>query len=248
VDLCHSEEIKGSPFFNIFATVFLRPFSPAEVRELLDGYTAGTALAFDEQDKEFVLRIAGGYPMFVQVAGHFLWEGKRQRLSGPALLDYVRVNFDQQADPHFNYLWNQCSESEKITLLATLALSGGKPTKKTAPNLENIAHLHGRARLDLFELSKRGLLVEKDGEYRLFSPSLATWVGREVMAAPGQEESQASVDEWLHGGGRERLQPVKGLLPKFKKKYWPVLGAILQEVSFEVIGATIFEVIIKGVK
>jgi AAA+ ATPase superfamily predicted ATPase len=27
VDLCHSEEIKGSPFFNIFATVVLRPFT-----------------------------------------------------------------------------------------------------------------------------------------------------------------------------------------------------------------------------
>ena len=26
VDLCHSDEIKGSPFFNIFANVVLRPF------------------------------------------------------------------------------------------------------------------------------------------------------------------------------------------------------------------------------
>lgn len=247
VDLCHSEEIKGSPFFNIFATVFLRPFSPAEVHELLDGYTAGSDLAFDPQEKEFVLRIAGGYPIFVQVAGHFLWQGKRQGLAGPALLDFAWANFDQQADPHFNYLWNQCSESEKITLLATLALSAGKSSKKSVPSLENIAKLHGRARLDLFELGKRGLLVEENGEYRLFSPSLATWVGREIMAAPGQEESAASVDDWLRGGGHERLQPVKGVLPKFKKKYWPVLGSILQEVSFEVIGATVFEVLIKGV-
>ena len=39
VDLCHSDEIKGSPFFNIFANVVLRPFNRAEVDELLDGYT-----------------------------------------------------------------------------------------------------------------------------------------------------------------------------------------------------------------
>ncbi|MBI9051833.1 MAG: AAA-like domain-containing protein [Anaerolineaceae bacterium] len=37
VDLCHSEELKGSPFFNIFANIVLRPFSRAEVLEMLDG-------------------------------------------------------------------------------------------------------------------------------------------------------------------------------------------------------------------
>ena len=38
VDLCHSDEIKGSPFFNIFANVVLRPLSRDEVHEMLEGY------------------------------------------------------------------------------------------------------------------------------------------------------------------------------------------------------------------
>jgi hypothetical protein len=41
VDLCHSDEIKGSPFFNIFANVVLRPFSQVETNEMLDFYLKG---------------------------------------------------------------------------------------------------------------------------------------------------------------------------------------------------------------
>ena len=37
VDLCHSDEIKGSPFFNIFANVVLRPFPMKEAASLVDG-------------------------------------------------------------------------------------------------------------------------------------------------------------------------------------------------------------------
>ena len=66
------------------------------------------------------------------------------------------------------------------------------------------------------------------------------------MTAPGEEESPASVEEWLHGGGRDKVTPVKGTLPKFKKKYWPIVSNILTEVSFEVIGAGVFELLLKS--
>ncbi|MCK6569429.1 MAG: hypothetical protein L6Q45_17250, partial [Anaerolineales bacterium] len=77
-------------------------------------------------------------------------------------------------------------------------------------------------------------------------PSLERWVLREIMTAPGEEESPASVEEWLKGGGRDRLENAKGVLPKIKKKYWAIASSILKEVSFEVIGATVFELLIKS--
>lgn len=43
-------------------------------------------------------------------------------------------------------------------------------------------------------------------------------------------------------GGRDKGSPVKGNLPKFKKKYWPIVSNILNEV----IGATIFDLLIKA--
>lgn len=106
--------------------------------------------------------------------------------------------------------------------------------------------MNPRAHLDVVTLGKRGVFVETDGKYALFSPSLERWILREIMTAPGEEETPASVDEWLHKGRRDKVTPVKGTLPKFKKKYWPIVSTILTEVSFEVIGATVFDLLIKS--
>jgi len=243
VDLCHSDEIKGSPFFNIFANVVLRPFSRSEVDELLEGYTRENQFALTPQEKDFVWRLGGGYPIFVQMAGHYLLEGRAQGMSGDALTKFATASFDQQADAHYTYLWSHCSESEKITLLILLSLSRQKPTKKTIPNVENLTRLRARAPQDLVALGKRGMVVERDGIYSLFSPSLERWIRQEIVAAPGEEESQTTADEWLKSGKRDDLKEVKGVLPKFKKKYWPLLGDIAKELSFEFAAAGTMELI-----
>ncbi len=172
-------------------------------------------------------------------------EGKTQGLSARLLFERVMADFDQQADPHYSYLWSHCTESEKITLLGILALNHEK-AKKGVPHVERLQKMNPRSHLDVVTLGKRGLVVETDGKYALFSPSLERWVLREIMTAPGEEESPTSVDEWLRGGGREKMENAKGVLPKVKKKYWAVVSSILKEVSFEVIGATIFELLVKS--
>ncbi|MCJ7702600.1 MAG: AAA-like domain-containing protein [Anaerolineales bacterium] len=248
VDLCHSDEIKGSPFFNIFANVVLRPFSREEVYQMLDGYLAETTLTFSPQEKELVIGLGGGYPFFIQMAGNYLVEAKQKGYQGDELLREVYASFDAQSDSHFTYMWSHSSESEKISLLAVISLDRQKPTKKTTPTLENLAAIHSRAHLDVPELVKRGMLLENRaaGTYRLLSPSLERWIAREISAAPGEEESQASVQTWLAAGGREEMEPVSGLLPKFKKKYWPVVSGMAMDLSLELIGAVTWEILTKG--
>lgn len=243
VDLCHSDEIKGSPFFNIFANVVLRPFSRAEVDELLEGYTKDNELAMTPQEKDFIWQLGGGYPFFVQMAGHYLIEGRVQGLTAEALAKFTITSFDQQADAHYTYLWSHCTESEKITLLILLTLALQKPSKKTISNLENLKRLRARAPQDLVALGKRGMILERDAVYSLFSPSLERWIRHEIIAAPGEEESQITAEEWLNSDGRENVREVKGVLPKFKKKYWPILGDIAKELSFEFAAAGAFELI-----
>ena len=245
VDLCHSDEIKGSPFFNIFANVVLKPFMMADVNELIDGYVEKQLFAFTPDEKAFVLRLGGGHPFFVQMAGYYIVEVKMQGLRDDLLIAQVTAEFDQQARTHFEYYWTHCSESEKITLLSILALSRQKPSKKTTPNIDNLSQLHPRARLDVPPLLRRGLVLEVDGNYELLSHSLERWIAREITSAPDEQESRKSVDDWLSGGGRENLEPVSGVLPKFKKKYWPIVGTILKEMSFEVMGAAALELIVK---
>lgn len=248
IDLCHSDEIKGSPFFNIFANVVLRPFSREEVYEMLDGYLAETDLVFSPLEKELVVGLGGGYPFFTQMAGHYLMEAKRKSLEEDALLQDVVASFDAQSDSHFTYMWSHSSESEKISLLAVISLDRQKPSKKTTPNLENLAAIHSRVHLDVPELVKRGLLLENrvEGIYRLLSPSLERWIAREISAAPGEEETQASVQAWLKSGGKDELEPVSGFLPKFKKKYWPVVSGMAMDLSLELIGAVTWDLLTKG--
>ena len=248
VDLCHSEELKGSPFFNIFANIVLRPFSRAEVLEMLDGYMAATPIQFSEREKELVLGLGGGYPFFTQMAGNYLVEAKQKALDADALLQDVYVNFDAQADSHFSYMWSHSSESEKITLLTVLVLNQKKASKETIPTIENLAKTHSRAHLDVPELVKRGLLLENrtEGTYSVLSPSLERWIAREITVAPGEEESQANVQAWLRSGGRDELEPVSGFLPKFKKKYWPLVGGVAKDLSMELLGAVTWQVLTRG--
>lgn len=250
VDLCHSDEIKGSPFFNIFANVILRSFDQDEVSALLHGYTAATRPQFTEADASFVASLSGRYPFFVQMAGYYLFEAKQLGLNRAAMIESVVSNFDAQADPHFHYLWTHCSESERITLLATILLGRQKPSEENLPTQANIARYHSRAHLDVPNLLVRGILLEDPGlgTYRLFSSSLERWISREISAIPGEEETPASVEDWMNAEGKEkeRVQPLKGLLPKFKKQYWPLVSTILQELTFEVAGAAAFEFLVKA--
>ena len=245
VDLCHSDEIKGSPFFNIFANVVLHPFPLKDAASLVDGYLSSLEEPFPPEEKEFILRLGGGQPFFLQIAGHYLVDGKSQGLRARPLFERVVADFDQQADPHFSYLWSHCTESEKITLLGVLALNREKG-KKGASHTERLQKMNPRSHLDMVSLGKRGLVIETEGKFALFSPSLERWVLREIMTAPGEEETPASVEAWLKSGGRDKVENAKGVLPKFKKKYWAVVSSILKEVSFEIIGATVFELLIKS--
>ena len=118
-----------------------------------------------------------------------------------------------------------------------------KATKKTNPTLENLAQLRARAPQDLAALGKRGLVVERDNLYSLFSTSLGRWIKQEILAAPGEEASQSSAEEWVRSGRHRELKPAAGLMPRFKKKYWPILGDLAKELSFEFAAAGTMELI-----
>ena len=197
MDLCHSEEIKGSPFFNIFANVVLRPFTHSEVDELVVGYTQASDFSLSATEKQLVVELGGGYPFFVQMAGYYLYEGKSQGLEANALKEMVVASFDQQAAAHFSYLWTHCSESEKIALLILLALSFRASSKKNIPNLENFTKIRPCASKDMASLARRGIVNETEGFYKLFSPSFADWIRQEIQAASDAEQEPVKVEEWI---------------------------------------------------
>jgi AAA+ ATPase superfamily predicted ATPase len=245
VDLCHSDEIKGSPFFNIFANVVLRPFSHAEVDELLSSYVNEEALELTQQEKDLIWELGGGYPLFVQMAGHYLYDGREQGLEDDALIKFTTTNFDQQGDAHYTYLWSHCTESEKISLIVNLTLSLQKQSKKTVANIQNLSGLYPRITQDIVTLGKRGLIEERDGVFYIFSPSFERWIRHEMLSAPGEAETETSAEEWLKSGGHEDIKGNRNVLPRFKKKYWPLVGAFMKELSMKVAASVVTE-LVKG--
>jgi hypothetical protein len=243
MELCHSEEIKGSPFFNIFANVVLRPLSQLEVNELVEGYTEGWEFPLTVEEKQMITEMGGGSPFFVQMAGYYLVEGKTQGLELEDLKKYVAANFNQQADAHFNYLWSHCSESEKIALLILLTLSLHASSKKTLPNLENLARIRPRASKDMTSLTKRGIVIETDGGYKLFSSSFANWIGQEIQATSETESAPVKVEEWVKSTDSEKLGDLKKILPHFKKKYWEILSELAKDFSINIAAAGVLELI-----
>ncbi len=238
VELCHSNEIKGSPFFNIFGNVVLKPLSAQEVDELLDGALRDTPFPLVSEERDHLHRLAGCQPMFVQMAGYFLFEARQRGYETDTLYKFVDENFAQQADPHFTYQWNHSTESEKITLLALLALSRARKDGDPNPDAEQVSKLHARATHNLRDLATRGLTVEEEGRYALCSPAFADWISREITASAGKEEAEQTAEEWLRGeedmdkGVGDR---VKSVLPRFNKKYWPIMGAFVKELSMKLV-------------
>src|SRR2546421_1443049 len=67
VDLCHSDAIRSSPFFNIFANINVRLFTNNEARHLIASSLSGTEVSFSEAELEIIFRIAGYHPYFLQI-------------------------------------------------------------------------------------------------------------------------------------------------------------------------------------
>ena len=64
VELCHSDTIKASPFFNIFANINLRMFSQSDARRLISQSLSGTTVEFSDGELEQLFDLAGAASLF----------------------------------------------------------------------------------------------------------------------------------------------------------------------------------------
>jgi len=232
VDLCHSD-IKGSPFFNIFANLVLKPFDFEDVQDLIGAYLQDTEIKFSEEETDLVWSLGGGYPFFTQIAANYVFEAKNRAETGLDLIDSVTRSFADQVDAHFQYMWSRSSESEKITLVAAMEANQDAENDNHPPTLEKLANLHSRAHLDVPELVKRGLLVEDQAHnsYQLLSPSLEKWILKEIQAPASDQASKAAISEWLSAGGGGQSLSLEGLLGSFKDKYWSIVAGLPEDIA-----------------
>ncbi len=115
IELCHSDAIKSSPFFNIFANINLRLFSAADAQALVSHSLSGTGTQFSEQELIWVNELAGRHPYFLQAACCILYESYRAGLDESARKTFLTEQFRAEAIPHIMDYWDNSGDYEKVT-------------------------------------------------------------------------------------------------------------------------------------
>jgi Novel STAND NTPase 2 len=222
IELCHSDAVKSSPFFNIFANITLRMFSRAEFELLVDRALGGTDVAFSEPELEYVLELAGLHPYFLQAACHMLYEAYGRGLGQVERLDFLAEGFRADAVPHIIDYWDNSGDYEKITLTAAALLERAAESPQGF-SLGDLQRVFSRGEPWAERLTKRGLLMRAGARYRLFSSIVGPWVLSQLTAELSEEQSY---HEWLaqHQTDVDRVtgkhgSPLREVLPKIGTRY-----------------------------
>ncbi|MCB0274369.1 MAG: protein kinase, partial [Calditrichaeota bacterium] len=155
--LCHSQEIADSPFFNIFSNLTLGQFSHQEAVNLITDPAAQRGITMNAHF-DFVVDIAGYYPLFIQIACAALFDS----LQSGESLDYEVIGdeFLDEARGHFQQIWER-SDSEKQDILLRLSQGGDIPRAQ--------AYL-------VRELVKEGYVKRQRREPEVFSSLFAEFI------------------------------------------------------------------------
>src|ERR1051325_1389200 len=108
-ELCYTQLIADSPFFNIFTNVFLRAFTRKEATDLITKPSAEAGLPLEGYARR-IMELAGYFPYFLQIACSAFFdqlednEGKFDR-------EEVEATFLDEAKGQFRFIWDHMSDS-----------------------------------------------------------------------------------------------------------------------------------------
>lgn len=143
------QEILSSPFFNIFAPLFLGMLSEAEAMEAITQPAMAGSRPFPDNVTQFIYNLVGGFPLGLQVACFHAWE---VGANGVYDLDEIERRTLQELNPHFQYYWRNLEAHEQQTLLN---LSDATHRQESDTTLRAI----------LRDLVQKSLVVVSEGAY-----------------------------------------------------------------------------------
>ncbi len=223
IELCHSEAIRSSPFFNIFANLNLGLFTEDEAHELIEKSLSGTGVVFEDDIVQLIFRSAGLHPYFLQAACYHAFESYRRPMPLMERAQYIASRLYREAAPHLSNYWHTSDEREKIvlTVLALLERRGRAGDQRF--DMSDLREYYTRSDQTMSRLDKRGLITEQIDGYKLFSASFSDWITGEItdIAHDGQ-----SYEEWLRSNhtSLDKLssaarQEMGQILPRISGKY-----------------------------
>ena len=185
-ELCHTQLIADSPFFNIFTNVFLRAFTRKESLALISQPSAQAGLPLEGYARR-IMEIAGYFPYFLQIAcsayfDHLLEnEGKLDR-------EEVEATFLDEAKGQFRFIWDHLQEGSRRAIREFV--DNGRVEKE---------HEH------IYEdLKRAGYFIEDDRGPRVFSTLFSSVISRpRIITTELHDTDRAAMA--VHDGKTEKV-------------------------------------------
>jgi hypothetical protein len=163
--VCRNVRFMGSPFYNNFVFVHLRPFSLAEAELFFEQMLAGTGVTFTPGEKECIYSLSGNHPLLLQIAAGLAFD---QKVKGAGHIDdlaAIRDQFSDLVQHQFEdfWKWSQARERRILIQLASGEDEGQKHLEAWAGERET--------------LLRRGLItLDESGLYLIFSSVFWQWL------------------------------------------------------------------------
>ncbi len=182
---CHSQEIAGSPFFNIFHKMNLSCFPESEAMELIRKPSEEAGRSFLPY-AESILKLAGRFPFYLQIVCSLLYEYFDAYPSSETPdWEKIRKQFLDEARDHFQYLWDHLPNREQKVCLKIIHHQEFEKSDVTF--LDN--------------LKQRGYVEETDAGVRIFSDVFTVFLSE----ATSRQSIEPVSNYGIPGDGSEQV-------------------------------------------
>lgn len=157
----------GSPFWNVFTSVYVGPLDEQASLGLIRIPASRLGASFNEEELDWITKLGGRHPFFLQMACHHMFAMRTAVDIRDKNFSFVEQEFRREATPHFDYLLDQLPGPE-LEGLVEYALNLKRPNKRIQD-----------------ELLRKGLLIEeqKGEQIRLFSMALQEMIRSQPAVA-----------------------------------------------------------------
>jgi serine/threonine-protein kinase len=185
-ELCHTQLIADSPFFNIFTNVFLRAFTRKEAMDLITRPSAEAGLPLEGYARR-IMELAGHFPYFLQIACSAYFDQLSEN-EGKLDREEVEATFLDEAKGQFRFIWDHMSDSYRRCVRDFV--ENGQVEKEQA-------HIYE-------DLKRAGYFIEDDRGPRIFSTLFSSIISRpRVITTELRETDRAAMA--VHDGKTEKV-------------------------------------------
>jgi eukaryotic-like serine/threonine-protein kinase len=185
-ELCHTQLIADSPFFNIFTNVFLRAFTRKEATDLITKPSAEAGLPLEGYARR-IMELAGHFPYFLQIACSAFFDQLSEN-EGKLDREEVEATFFDEAKGQFRFIWDHMSDGYRRCVRDFV--EDGQVEKEQAHVYE--------------DLKRAGYFIEDDRGPRIFSTMFSSIISRpRIITTELRETDRAAMA--VHDGKTEKV-------------------------------------------